>query len=157
MSTTTLELKENKESVINPEKVELSFVNDDALQKTKPSDNNKDTETFEFKVQQNQTKSKKKKKNNINSSIDVFTGSSSPIKPKLRSTMNELMKQKEPSEILPRLEYGIETLIKLPWPVDTNEDAAWVSGHHLCFTIPTELDVPNFCFLCGSAGKAKVN
>ncbi|XP_047130948.1 uncharacterized protein LOC100210554 isoform X1 [Hydra vulgaris] len=85
----------------------------------------------------------------IFNSNEVFTCSS--IKPKLRSTMNEITHSF--NEHLPRIEYSLDNLIKIPWPNDNKEDAAWVAGHHLCLTTAVDLNIRNLCFLCGSAGK----
>ena len=86
---------------------------------------------------------------------EVFT--CSPIKPKLRSTMNEITKHsRETNEHLPRVEYGLDNLVKIPWPNDNKEDAAWIAGHHLCLTTTSDLNIKNLCFLCGSAGKEHV-
>ena len=131
------------------EKVEVCLVSDNPIVSS-----SKGGCEIEFHVQHSRKKTRKKEVNN--SDIDVFTGMS-PIKPKLRSTMNDLITRTDPMDtILPRIEFGPETLAKLPWPKDTSEDAAWVSGHHICLTIPMELDLWNLCFLCGSAGKEKV-
>ena len=149
-ATPTIAIKAEK--VKSPEQVELSFVSDHALQMIHKSSDGQ--EHFEFQVQQEKQKSKKSL--NKLSIPEVFTGMS-PIKPKLRSTMNELISRPNRENLaLPRIEYGLETRVKLPWPNDSSEDAAWFSGHHLCLTVPHEFNVKSFCFLCGSAGKEKV-
>ena len=146
--------KHDASVIKSPEKVELSFVSDDTLQFVHRSAESQE----QFQVQQEKKKTSKKNDSlNRSGGAIVFTGMS-PIKPKLRSTMNELMSRPTLDNVLlPRIEYGLETLVKLPWPNDGSEDAAWVSGHHFCLTVPMELNVNSFCFLCGSAGKEKVS
>ena len=82
---------------------------------------------------------------------DIFTASSSHVKPKLRSSMYGLIARKK---ILNPVESDM--VVRLPWPNDSHEDAAWISGHHLSFTSQLKSNVYNFCFLCGSAGQGKV-
>lgn len=138
------------------EEVELSFVDDRQWNKANSVTNV--SEPLQFKV--SMQKKRNEEKTNLRSPSgrsNVFTGAS-PIKPKLRSTMNELVtKSSDSLEMkLPKVCYGPETLVKLPWPNDGHEDAAWVSGHHLCFTSDICFDVHSFCFLCGSGGRGKV-
>ena len=132
------------------EKVEVCLVSDNSFVSSSK-------EGSEIAFQVHHTNKKNRRKDSNCTDIDVFTGMS-PIKPKLRSTMNELISRTDPMDtVLPRIEFGPETLAKLPWPNDTEDDAAWVSGHHICLTIPMNLDIWNLCFLCGSAGKEKVS
>jgi hypothetical protein len=140
-----------------PEKVELSVISDNTQMKTKKGDSN---EPVQFKVSLQKNKDSKFRPDLVSPTArsNVFTGMS-PMKPKLRSSMIELIKKSSDisSKKLPRVEYGIEHLVKLPWPNDSNEDAAWVSGHHLCLINTTDAShFPSLCFLCGSAGKGKV-
>ena len=139
-----------------PEKVELSVITDDTQMKNKNGGN----EPLQFKVSLKKTNNKfKADLTSPTGRSHVFTGMS-PVKPKLRSSMNELIKKSVDINCkkLPRVEYTTEHLVKLPWPNDSNEDAAWVSGHHICLI--NELGssfFPSLCFLCGSAGQEKVN
>ena len=140
-----------------PEKVELSVISDLTQIKTKKGDS---TEPLQFKVNLQKNKDDKFRPDIVSPTgrSNVFTGMS-PMKPKLRSSMIELIKKSGDisSKSLPRVEYGAEHLVKLPWPNDSNEDAAWVSGHHLCLINTTDASFfPSLCFLCGSAGKGKV-
>ena len=117
-------------------------------------------EPLQFKVNVKKTQNGKLKSDFASPTgrMNVFTGMS-PMKPKLRSSMNELMKKSVDinSKKLPRIEYSTEHLVKLPWPNDSNEDAAWVSGHHICMISEEGLSYfPSLCFLCGSAGQEKV-
>lgn len=142
-----------------PEKVELSVISDLTQIKTKKGDS---SEPLQFKVNLQKNKDNEFHPDLVSPTgrSNVFTGMS-PMKPKLRSSMIELIKKSGSGNIssksLPRVEYGAEHLVKLPWPNDSNEDAAWVSGHHLCLINTTDATLfPSLCFLCGSAGKGKV-
>ena len=131
------------------------MISDNSQIKTKGDPN----EPLQFKVNVKKTQNSKLKSDFASPTgrNNVFTGMS-PMKPKLRSSMNELMKKSVDinSKKLPRIEYSTEHLVKLPWPNDSNEDAAWVSGHHICMISQEGSYFPSLCFLCGSAGQEKV-
>ena len=148
----TKSTKEDK----TPEKVELSVITDNTQIKAQKGDPN---EPLQFKVSVKKSKDDQFRADFTSPTgrSNVFTGMS-PMRPKLRSSMNELMKRSADmtSKKLQRVEYTTEHVVKLPWPNDSNEDAAWVSGHHLCLTNHTGTYIPSLCFLCGSAGEEKV-
>ena len=157
---------ENK--LVSPEKVEVSFVDDSLL--LNRQNNNLDTsmenqvevlneknykesppEQLEVHSSLEESQGSSRRNSFLNENEEIFTLSSKHLKPKLRSSMNGLIARKK---ILDRVQSDV--LVKLPWPNDSHEDAAWISGHHITFITQMKMNIFNFCFLCGSAGKGKV-
>ena len=157
-----------KNKLVSPEKVEVSFVDDSLLLNRQENDldtkmenedevlnekNYKESPPEQLEVQSNLEGSQRSSRRNSfsNENEEIFTLSSKHLKPKLRSSMNGLIARKK---ILDRVQSDV--VVKLPWPNDSHEDAAWISGHHITFITQMKMNIFNFCFLCGSAGKGKV-
>ena len=156
-----------KNKLVSPEKVEVSFVDDSSLLNRQDNldtsmknqdevlseKSYKESPPEQLEVQSNLEGSQRSSRRNSfsNENEEIFTLSSKHLKPKLRSSMNGLIARKK---ILDRVQSDV--VVKLPWPNDSHEDAAWISGHHITFITQMKMNIFNFCFLCGSAGKGKV-